>query len=145
MMEFEELKLLAMYQMWGHLAEEGQVQFDPHEQGLSEHPAYSRICKALEEAADVVGKQLNSEEWVKKGESEAWRTLFHEATLGSDRNRAATAARDFTDRAMPKVTRSAGETSRHVQIPESFLKAMGEALAQSRKLEAAVIDVTPED
>jgi hypothetical protein len=108
--QFRSYKRLAMLDLWSGLAEEEKVrrsEVDPAEiQAARESELYARIRYVLTEAFREVAEPKDPEQWVKSMQDASFRKLARIARHAVDPRIAAAAARDFADRALPKVSRN---------------------------------------
>jgi len=108
--KFRAVKRLAMLDLWSDLPEEVKLQrseVDPAEaQAARESELYARLRFALTEAFREVAEPKAPEQWVASMQDVAFRRLARIARQAVDPRIAASAARDFADRALPKVSRN---------------------------------------
>ncbi len=145
--QFEDMKMLAMYDMWGEVdiveLEERGIPIDRLIK-LRSHSSYPEIRRAMDLAVEELGKSKTVEEWVEHSGPEAFKMLAQQMRVGEP-HQAMRAAKEFTDRAFPKPTRATGDGGRTFNIPESMIHLLTDALRQGRLLTEGnpEKDVTP--
>lgn len=125
---FHTAKRLAIFDIWAEASDDEKAEQSslPAEDlpGVRASALYARIKAALEEAFRGASQPRTAEEWVKAMEDRAFRRLAHIARYAVDPRIASAAARDFADRALPKVSRNNDE----VQAPVLMITPAGAEL-----------------
>jgi hypothetical protein len=112
---FRAYKRLAMLDLWSEAGEEekqAKAGITPDEIPLArDSELYARLKFALTEAFREVSSPKKATDWVASMEDAAFRRLANIAKHAIDPRVASAAARDFADRALPKVSRNSDQES----------------------------------
>ncbi len=136
---FKAYKRLAMLDLWSELPDEEKHTTSgvaPEEAPLArDSELYARLRFALTEAFREVAELKTPDQWIKAMEDASFRKLARIARHATDPKVAAAAARDFADRARPKVSRNTdGEGGAPVlMITEDGAKLLMAALETVQK------------
>ncbi len=146
---FDRIKLVAMFDLWASAPHEdvlGKAGITKREAtAIRKEKIYEMIHLGLQEAMLMASKQFTDDQWIERGRQAAWRRIFSDTAFGPDKERALSAARDFTDRSSPKATRAElGGGERVIFLPEAMIELLGKAMGEAKQLKAEVVDVSPE-
>jgi hypothetical protein len=148
---FRAYKRLAMLDLWSEATDEAKPErsgLSPEELPLArDSELYARLKFALTEAFREASTPKKAAEWIAAMEDVAFRRLARIAKHAIDPKVAAAAARDFADRALPKVSRNRdGEGAAPVlMITEDGARLLMAALETVRRKSPHLIaDAPPE-
>lgn len=146
---FRGYKRLAMLDLWSEAPDEEKVsraELAPEELVLARNAElYARLKFALTEAFREVSSPRKAAEWVAAMEDASFRRLARIARHALDPRLAAAAARDFADRALPKVSRNTEETGAPVlMITEDGARLLMAALETVQRKTPQLVASSPE-
>jgi len=137
---FGKLRKLAMFDLYTNRTP-SQIRIDcglktvEQLDELRTHPTYPRVVEAIELAMEDAAKERTPEEWVERGTDKSFRRMYQRSVWSRSAREGDIAAREFVDRAMPKVQRQQIQDDRRtVHLPDALVELLAETINRRREL-----------